>query len=105
MRKFFSQKSKHKTHQTLSTLTGSSNKEDDLLITKKGKPQATSSQSQFVTINSPTEILIDSTSNESLTSEIRQEEKNEKSKKLFVVVSGKNSKERKMSSFLSIKIF
>jgi len=75
MRKFFSQKSKHKTHQTLSTLTGSSNKEDDLLITKKGKPQATSSQSQFVTINSPTEILIDSTSNESLTSEIRQEEK------------------------------
>jgi hypothetical protein len=107
MRKFFSQKSKHKTHQhqTLSTtLTGSSslvvspaplNKDDDTTITstgtKKVKPQATSSHSQSIT----TDVLINSTSNESISSELKidhpfkQDENIEKSKKLFVVVSGK----------------
>ncbi len=100
MRKFFGQKSKHKTvhqHQTLSTtlspLTGSSvstNKDDETEITKIGKSQTTSSHSQTVTSTNPsTDILIKSTSNESLSSEVKQEENIEKSKKLFVVVSGK----------------
>jgi hypothetical protein len=110
MRKFFSQKSKHKAnqHQTLSTtttttssLTGQSslvvsplplNKDDEIQTistgTKKSKVQATSSHSQILTTNS-TDILLDSTSNESISSELKQDENIEKSKKLFVVVSGK----------------
>jgi hypothetical protein len=114
MRKFFSQKSKHKAHQhqtlsttTTSTLTGSSsvvvspslfNKDDETqttsIATKQGKSQATSSHSQTETTNS-TDILINSTSNESISSELKtdnklkQDENGEKSKKLFVVVSGK----------------
>jgi hypothetical protein len=95
MRKFFSQKSKHKANQH-QTLTGSSslvvsslplNKDDDI-GTKKSKSQTTSSHSQIVTTNS-TDILIDATLNESITSELKQDENIEKSKKLFVVVSGK----------------
>jgi hypothetical protein len=102
MRKFFSQKSKHKAHQhqTLSTtLPGTSstvtfNKDDDTQITstatKKGKLQTTSSHSQPVPT---TQIETNSTSDESISSEIKtnhQLKQDEKSKKLFVVVSGKN---------------
>jgi tryptophanase len=95
MRKFFSQKSKHKAHQH-QTLTGSSSlvvsplplNKDDETGTKKSKSQTTSSHSQVITTN-PTDILIDSTLNESITSELKQDENIEKSKKLFVVVSGK----------------
>jgi hypothetical protein len=93
MRKFFSQKSKQKAHQTTSTLTGSSalivsptscNKEDETQITRKSKPQTTSSHSQSIATNS--------TSNESISSEQKitnQLKQDEKSRKLFVVVSGK----------------
>ena len=101
MRKFFSQKSKHKTHQhsTLSTLTGSSttttattttNKDDDTAFAKKSKSQSLSSQPQIITTNLSHESLIKSKSNESLPSDIKpEEEDSEKSKKLFVVVQGK----------------
>ena len=110
MRKFFSQKSKHKAHQhqilstTTSTLIESPslvvstlpfNKDDETQITsattKKSKSQVTSSHSQTET--NPT--IINSTSSESISSEIinnnqlKQDENGEKSKKLFVVVSGK----------------
>jgi len=100
MRKFFSQKSKQKAHQTTSTLTGSSalivsptscNKDDETQITRKSKPQTTSSHSQSTTTNS-TDLLIKSTSNESISSEQKltnQLKQDEKSRKLFVVVSGK----------------
>jgi hypothetical protein len=93
MRKFFSQKSKQKAHQTTSTLTGSSalivsptscNKDDETQITRKSKPQTASSHSQSITTNS--------TSNESISSEQKianQLKQDEKSRKLFVVVSGK----------------
>lgn len=116
MRKFFSQKSKHKAHQhsTLSTLTGSSStttttttttaatKDDETLFTKKSKSQVNSSQPQVITTNLANESLIKSTSNESLSSEIKQqqqsheaevEEDSDKSKKLFVVVQGKDISE------------
>lgn len=105
MRKFFSQKSKHKAHQhsTLSTLTGSStttttsaaattNKDDDIAFAKKSKSQSLSSQPHIITTNLSHESLIKSKSNESLPSNIRldeEEEDSEKSKKLFVVVQGK----------------
>jgi hypothetical protein len=104
MKKLFGQKSKHKTNQTLSTLTGSSSKEDDLSINKKGKPQAaTSSQPQVATNNPPPEVLIHSKSIESLPTEVKKEENtnntNEKSKKLFVVVSGKKIRKRNERTF------
>ncbi|CAF1411772.1 unnamed protein product [Adineta steineri] len=105
MRKFFSQKSKNKTHQQQITLTGPSstvspfNKDDELqinaAITRKSKSQATPSQSQTI-INS-TDQLINSTSDESISSEqkintqLKQDENLEKSKKLFVVVSDVDS--------------
>ncbi|CAF4793352.1 unnamed protein product [Rotaria sp. Silwood1] len=119
MRKFFSQKSKHKTHQhstlstTTSTLTGSSplvvsplsfNKDDDTQIistTKKGKSQTTSSHTQIATTTqvdiNPTDLLNNSTSNDSVSSEItnnnqlKQDDNEEKSQKLFVVVSDVDS--------------
>ncbi|CAF2768927.1 unnamed protein product [Rotaria sp. Silwood2] len=119
MRKFFSQKSKHKTHQhatlstTTSTLAGSSslvvsplsfNKDDETQIistTKKDKSQTTSSHSQTATTNqveiNPTDLLNNSTSNDSVSSDVinnsqlKQDENEEKSKKLFVVVSDVDS--------------
>jgi hypothetical protein len=100
MRKFFSQKSKQKAHQH-QTLTGSSspvvlpllfNKDDETqitTITKKAKPQLASSHSQTVAIETDTSV-----DNESIPSEIKttnQVKQDEKSKKLFVVVSGKKT--------------
>ncbi|CAF3957250.1 unnamed protein product [Rotaria magnacalcarata] len=117
MRKFFSQKSKHKTtHQhpilpaTTSTLTGSSSlvvspltsdKDDETQIAtkKQNKTQTTSSHLQHSTTiqleTNPSDSVVNSTSSESRSSEItnssvlKQDEMEEKSKKLFVVVSGK----------------
>jgi hypothetical protein len=98
MRKFFSQKSKQKAHQTTSTLTGSSalivsptscNKDDETQITRKSKPQTTSSHSQSITTNS-TDLLNESISSEQkIPNQLKQDENGEKSRKLFVVVSGK----------------
>ncbi|CAM4801967.1 unnamed protein product [Rotaria magnacalcarata] len=119
MRKFFSQKSKHKTtHQhpilpaTTSTLTGSSSlvvspltsdKDDETQIAtkKQNKTQTTSSHLQHSTTiqleTNPSDSVVNSTSSESRSSEItnssvlKQDEMEEKSKKLFVVVSDADS--------------
>lgn len=105
MRKFFSQKSKHK---TTSTLTGASStsvtpftKDDELQITnsltKKSKSQTTPSQSQILT-NSTADLIFEPTTNENISSEqnlntqFKPDDNEEKSKKLFVVVSGNYSR-------------
>ena len=105
MRKFFSQKSKHK---TTSTLTGSSSntvtpftKDDELQITsgltRKCKSQTTPSQSQVLT-NSSADLIFEPTINENTSSEqnlntqFKPDDNEEKSKKLFVVVSGNYSR-------------
>ncbi|CAF0807085.1 unnamed protein product [Adineta ricciae] len=104
MRKFFSQKSKHK---TTSTLTGSSSitvtpftKDDELQITnsltRKCKSQTTPSQSQVLT-NSAADLIFEPTINENISSEqnlntqFKPDDNEEKSKKLFVVVSDVDS--------------
>lgn len=105
MRKFFSQKSKHK---TTSTLTGASStsvtpftKDDELQITnsltRKSKSQTTPSQSQILT-NSTADLIFEPTTNENISSEqnlntqFKPDDNEEKSKKLFVVVSGNYSR-------------